>query len=160
LAFTFALYLLNFFVWSFCKCFFIDVLPWIGLYYNKLLHLQALLLEHEEDTLKRGVGWHKVHLIIYIMCTPSSSLIWIGRKNSQRELLLWYSTQDIALFVNDYHNTLHVTCSFIMYTYSWVSTSPYCWDVWDVVGPCYSNVWDAMTLKDSSMVAPISPPSS
>jgi len=59
---------------------------------------------------------------------------------------------------SDYHNTVHVTCSSIMCTSSWASTCPYSWDVWDVVGPCYSNVWDAMMSKDYSMVAPISPP--
>jgi len=77
LAFTFALYLLNFLMWSFCKCFFINVLPWIGLYYNNLLCLWVLLLEHEEDTLKGKVGWRKVHLIICIACTSIVSLAWV-----------------------------------------------------------------------------------
>lgn len=158
LAFTSTLYLLNYLMWSSCKCFFIDVLPWIGLYCNNPLHLRMLSLKHEEDTLKKGVRWHKMHLIIYITFTSTTLLAWARRKNAQRELLLWYSTQDIALFASDYHNTFHVTCSSIMCTSSWASTGPYSWDVWEVVGPRYFNVWDAMTSKDSSMVAPISPP--
>ncbi len=38
-------------------------------------------------------------------------------------------------------------------TSSWDSTSPCCWDVWDVVGLGYFIVWNVMTLEDSSMVA-------
>jgi hypothetical protein len=41
-------------------------------------------------------------------------------------------------------------------TSSWASIVPYYWDVCDVVGSCHSNVWDAMTLEDSSTVAHIS----
>jgi hypothetical protein len=44
------------FVEFFDVAIFIDVLPWIGLYYNKLLHLQVLLLEHDNNTSKIRVG--------------------------------------------------------------------------------------------------------
>ncbi len=98
------------FVEFFDVAIFIDVLPWIGLYYNKLLHLQVLLLEHDNNTSKIRVGWHRMHLVICITCTSTTSLTWVKWENAQRKLLMWYSTQYFALFASDWHNILHVAC--------------------------------------------------
>jgi len=103
------LYITNLSRCLFNMCFFVEVLPWLKLYCNKLFLDLVVFCAFFDGSSNDGLLWHIMHLITYTTCTQTkqSSNLEEGKKN-QIELDWWNDTPKALVFGK--RCTLNSTC--------------------------------------------------